>query len=660
MTTLPELLNALLPFDNLLAWFVQVVILVGASAVAVLALRHPRARLLFWHGVLTAAVLLPFLEPRRQAPSPAPAPAKVVNLAHRPTALPAVAVARSPFDWRPEYLVWILAAGALLRLVWIAAGLARLRNYCRDARRVPSPIPFEGANASWYVSDRVAGPVTFGWIKPAILLPSHFLDFEPEVREAIASHELIHVLRHDWLYVIAGELVRCTLWFHPAIWYVLGQVQLAREQVVDLEAVRLTRKRRSYLDALVAVAARSLQPDVAPAPLFLKKRQLAVRVAAVLKENSMSMPRIVASLTAVTIAAVAAVALAVWIFPMQAHAQETRSIVLSGAMDSAGIVVEAGGTLLHRNGIMHPRGVNVTGTVVIEASLNQKGEVIDARVLSGPNELRRSALESVLGWHYATDTGAPPMLQISIHFNQAPPQIKVVPPVPASVRGGFNPMTIRDIEFSGITPSLERQLSLLIGVRPGDLLTSEAMHRITDAAHEIDEHIQVSLSQNTRDERDKTASLRLSLGPQIPSAIRGGIATGNPGAVGVISGTPGGVPGGIPGGVTGGIASSSALPPPPDGGQRVRVGGNVQAATPLYPPLAKQARIQGVVRFDVIIAADGSVKHVQLISGHPLMVQNAMDAVQQWLYKPTLLNGSPVEVVTTVDVNFTLSEEFLQ
>jgi len=126
------------------------------------------------------------------------------------------------------------------------------------------------------------------------------------------------------------------------------------------------------------------------------------------------------------------------------------------------------------------------------------------------------------------------------------------------------------------------------------------------------------------------------------------------------------VPGGIPGGVTGGIASSSALPPPPDGGQRVRVGGNVQAAnlihkvTPLYPPLAKQARIQGVVRFDVIIAADGSVKHVQLISGHPLMVQNAMDAVQQWLYKPTLLNGSPVEVVTTVDVNFTLSEEFLQ
>jgi hypothetical protein len=77
-----------------------------------------------------------------------------------------VPVAPSPFEWRPEYLLWILAAGATLRFAWIAAGLIRLRHYRRDARRVDSPIPFEGANVRWYVSDRIAGPVTFGWIKP--------------------------------------------------------------------------------------------------------------------------------------------------------------------------------------------------------------------------------------------------------------------------------------------------------------------------------------------------------------------------------------------------------------------------------------------------------------------------------------------------------------
>jgi len=94
--------------------------------------------------------------------------------------------------------------------------------------------------------------------------------------------------------------------------------------------------------------------------------------------------------------------------------------------------------------------------------------------------------------------------------------------------------------------------------------------------------------------------------------------------------------------------------------QRIRVGGNVQAANlihqaaPVYPPLAKAAAIQGTVRFTVIIGRDGSVQNVTLISGHPLLVEAAREAVQQWQYKPTLLNGQPVEVVTQIDVNFTL------
>ncbi len=94
--------------------------------------------------------------------------------------------------------------------------------------------------------------------------------------------------------------------------------------------------------------------------------------------------------------------------------------------------------------------------------------------------------------------------------------------------------------------------------------------------------------------------------------------------------------------------------------QRIRVGGNVQAANlvhrvdPEYPPLASQARIQGTVRFAVIIDKQGNVADAQLISGHPLLVKSASDAVKQWVYKPTLLNGNPVEVVTQVDVNFTL------
>jgi len=112
-------------------------------------------------------------------------------------------------------------------------------------------------------------------------------------------------------------------------------------------------------------------------------------------------------------------------------------------------------------------------------------------------------------------------------------------------------------------------------------------------------------------------------------------------------------------------ATPPSVPPPapaPSGQapQRIRVGGNVQAANlihkvePVYPPLAAQNGIEGTVRFTVIIDKEGHVSNVQLVTGHPVLVEAARNAVMQWMYKPTLLNGLPVEVVTQVDVSFKL------
>jgi protein TonB len=144
-------------------------------------------------------------------------------------------------------------------------------------------------------------------------------------------------------------------------------------------------------------------------------------------------------------------------------------------------------------------------------------------------------------------------------------------------------------------------------------------------------------------------------------------------AAGVVGGVPGGVPGGAAGGVIGGIIGSvpTAAPPPPPPvkeapkpvtPKQIRVGGNVQSAKllnqpkPSYPPLARQARIQGVVKFNAVIGRDGTIQNLTLVSGHPLLVPSATEAVRQWRYQPTLLNGEPVEVVTQIDVNFTLSQ----
>lgn len=135
------------------------------------------------------------------------------------------------------------------------------------------------------------------------------------------------------------------------------------------------------------------------------------------------------------------------------------------------------------------------------------------------------------------------------------------------------------------------------------------------------------------------------------------------GNTGFVGGVPGGVPGGSAGGVLGGIIGGvgSALPPPPKAApSRIRVGGSVQSASlirqvqPVYPPIAKTAHISGTVVLHAIIAKDGTIEQLEFVSGPQLLMKNAMDAVKQWRYKPTLLNGDPVEVDTTISVIFTL------
>jgi periplasmic protein TonB len=134
------------------------------------------------------------------------------------------------------------------------------------------------------------------------------------------------------------------------------------------------------------------------------------------------------------------------------------------------------------------------------------------------------------------------------------------------------------------------------------------------------------------------------------------------------------VPFGVPDGAVGAIATDVVqaqriTPPKPIEKQspaaiplQVRIGGKVQAAKlisqvmPVYPPLARQARISGIVRLEAVIGRDGRIKSLHVAGGHPLLVQAAIEAVKKWVYQPTLLNGEPVDVLTQIEVNFKLGE----
>lgn len=93
----------------------------------------------------------------------------------------------------------------------------------------------------------------------------------------------------------------------------------------------------------------------------------------------------------------------------------------------------------------------------------------------------------------------------------------------------------------------------------------------------------------------------------------------------------------------------------------IRIGGGVEGARliysphPLYPPLAKTVHSQGIVKLEAVIAADGSIRNLRVVSGPPLLIEAALSAVRQWRYNPTLLNGVAVEVLTEIDITFTLN-----
>ena len=128
--------------------------------------------------------------------------------------------------------------------------------------------------------------------------------------------------------------------------------------------------------------------------------------------------------------------------------------------------------------------------------------------------------------------------------------------------------------------------------------------------------------------------------------------------MGVAGGVEGGVPGGVAGGVVGGLPEAPPPPPPPTA--PVRVGGNIKAPVktkdvrPVYPAIAQSARVQGIVIIEATIGPTGKVTDAKVLRSIPLLDNAALDAVRQWVFTPTLLNGVPVPVIMTVTVQFTL------
>jgi beta-lactamase regulating signal transducer with metallopeptidase domain len=252
-------------FSNMLSWAAQVGLLALAAALLLRLFRilEPRFLLVLWRSLLVVSLALPLLQPW-----------------HRPASITAVAVisgadtfsfsapppARTHWHFPDVQVISnaigiAIIAGILLRFALLALGLLKLRRFRESSTPIADAAESAailkqmranvGASADFRLSRDVESPVTFGLARPVILLPERFLATDARFQLAIACHELLHVRRRDWAHHLAEEIVRASLWFHPAIAWFISRVRLAREQLVDLEVLTVTSARKVYLEALL-------------------------------------------------------------------------------------------------------------------------------------------------------------------------------------------------------------------------------------------------------------------------------------------------------------------------------------------------------------------------------------------------------------------------
>lgn len=323
-------MNMLLWITNLVLWSAQAALLAlaGAFLPRLFQIRQAPVLLVYWRALLAISLLLPFVEPWRRAQV-------IATIGFVPDAggglvPPAAATA---LHWHlpslaivAQVLGAVILAGGAARFVILALGLLKLHQFRRTSSAFPAgaePVAVleqiraqVDTPAEFRLSADVDSPVTFGFRKPVILFPERFPSMDARFQAAIACHELLHARRHDWAHQLAEEIVRGALWFHPAIAWLIARVRLAREQVVDHEVVRFTKAPKPYVEALLEFT--DGRTAAVPAPPFLVERQLAERVALMLKEVRMSRARLISSLLVMACWLLLAAILAVWTFPLKA------------------------------------------------------------------------------------------------------------------------------------------------------------------------------------------------------------------------------------------------------------------------------------------------------------------------------------------------------
>jgi TonB family protein len=420
--------------QNLVAYSFQIAVIVGAGALAarIFPLRIPKVRLAFWQTLLVVCLVFPFIQPRTALPV-----AHDFGVATVSNAISS-AVQQSHWFDVPPWIAGALIAVAVGRLLWLFLGLARLRRYRLRARPLTDS---EGlisrirrstkVRADLLLSDDVDGPVTFGLMRPVVMLPLGIVRMPDAQMHAVVCHELLHVKRGDWAFTIAEECLRAVFWFHPAVHWLVGRIRLSREQTVDQEVVLACGARHDYLDALIEIARSSQRLRPVPGHLCLSRPRLKDRIELLLKEVTMSRLKLSSYTTANAAAVLIAGVMAVWSFPMIGTPDGKTNEAGDGREQPKTEMASASGEtvsvpepkVVKKVMPVYPaeaRTARIQGRVELETTITETGEVRDIKVLQGIPDLNQAAIDAVGQWRYEPvrgDDGKPVAVKLVITIN---------------------------------------------------------------------------------------------------------------------------------------------------------------------------------------------------------------------------------------------------
>ena len=529
----------MLEFLAQIAW--KVTVLWGAAWAVTMLLRRAAAatRHFVWTAALAAALLLPaaMFGPAAPALKPQAASSAVVVTVH--AVAPARAAtpprpSRAPLEW-PLYL-WLagcalVAARFLLgaaRACWMTGCSAELPAVREQTGELSRSLGIR-RSVRVLASDIVPVPMTWGLLRPVVLLPADAITWPPARRRAVLLHELVHVRRRDLLAQAIGQAACCLYWFHPLAWLAAARLRREREAACDDAVLLRGIPAHEYAGHLMELArsfaaARRAWSD---APAMAEAGGLEARVRAVLDRRRVRGP-----LSRRAAAVVLAGTLLCFLpLTMRTAKAQAGNGALSGA-------------------VQDPSGSFVPNCEVVAHNLDGRNEEV-----THANAAGQFRFDSIPAGSYSVQFLAP----------------------------GFRTLT--------------RQVTVTAG---GEARTN-GMLELGNISQEI----------------TVTGTRPANGTPQVSN------------------GTP----------------------------QRIRVGGNVQASRlvsqvrPVYPFDAQEEGVQGTVRIRAIVSKTGSLLSATVLNTDidARLSKAALDAVNQWKYEPTLLNGHPVEVITDIYVTFELN-----